>query len=168
MTETPKAATRRKRAGYSTIIAVIVGLGALLVVQSSFSSGRYSLDIAAIKAEPHRFVGREVKIVGKIKEGTTENVTRGSTQELRFVIHDGLGNELPVAYPHLPPDPYKEGRECIVEGIMGKDGTIQCTKLTVKCPSKYQTEGGTHPGDEQDPGYEKKYGPARPASGPTS
>lgn len=166
--DAPNRATPRpkKGAGYGWIIGIIVAVGALLVVQSSFSSGRYSLELQAVQEEPEKFLGREVKIVGNIKEGSTRHTVEDGKQITHFVIHDGKGHELAVRYPHVVPDPYKEGRECIVEGVLASRGQVDCTKLTVKCPSKYQSEDG---GDSPADYYKDKYKqPTPPAGGPST
>ena len=163
--ETPATPPRRRRRfGYPLIIAGMVCIGALLVVQSSFSSGTYALEIIDVQESPARYFGRDIRIVGHIKEGTVHTDSSGDAIVLSFAVHDGQGHEILVHYPHNPPDPFKEGRQCIVEGTFREDGGIDCHKLTVKCPSKYQEEGGA--GGASDDYYEKKYG--EPAGGPTS
>lgn len=165
---------RRGRFGYPLIIALIVGVGVLLVVKSSFSSGTYSLQLADVVEDQAKYMGHDVKLVGKIKEGSVDVVATSGVQETRFTLHDGQGHELRIVYPHNPPDPFKEGRDAIVEGTLQPEGHVLCTKLTVKCPSKYQTEDGAP--DVKDPGYyQKKYGTppadtpaAAPVGGPTS
>ncbi len=161
-----KAPTPRRamRFGYPLIIAGIVCIGALLVVQSSFSSGTYALEITEIRENPARYFGRDIRLVGNIKEGSVHTDSSGDALVLTFAVHDGQGNEVLVRYPHNPPDPFKEGRECIVEGTFNADGAVDCHKLTVKCPSKYQEEGGA--GGASEDYYRKKYG--EPAGGPTS
>ena len=151
---------KRGRLGYPLIIATIVGVGLLLVVQSSFSSGSYSLEIDVVQEKATRYLGRDVKIVGVVAEGTIETRTDPSKIETHFQIHDGKGHTLSILYPHNPPDPFKEGRQVIVEGVLekGEDGKerVLCQKLTVKCPSKYQEEGLAD--SNADDYYRKKYG----------
>ena len=153
-------AVKRGRFGYPLIIATLVGVGVLLVVQSSFSSGTYSLEIDAVQEKGSRYLGRDVTIVGVVAEGSIETRTDSARVETYFEIHDGKGHALPILYPHNPPDPFKEGRQVIVEGVLEKseDGTerVLCHKLTVKCPSKYQEEGLADA--NSDDYYRKKYG----------
>ena len=157
------------RFGYPIIIAAIVGIGALLVVQSSFSSGTYSMEIDAIQSQASRYMGRDMKIVGKVSEGSIETHHVAGRIETTFQIHDGKGHTLPVLYPHNPPDPFKEGRQVIVEGTLdkGEDGKhrVTCHKLTVKCPSKYQEEGLADANNSDDY-FRQKYG--GPAAGGTA
>lgn len=158
--ESTLTATRRSRFGYPLIIATIVGVGTLLVVQSSFSSGSYSLEIDIVQEKASRYLGRDVKVVGVVAEGSIETRTDPTRIETHFEIHDGKGHTLPILYPHNPPDPFKEGRQVIVEGVLerAEDGSerILCQKLTVKCPSKYQEEGLANA--NSDDYYRKKYG----------
>lgn len=156
----PSSPDRRSRFGYPLIIATIVGVGMLLVVQSSFSSGSYSLEIDSVQEKGSRYLGRDVTVVGVVAEGSIETRTDPTRIETHFQIHDGKGNSLPILYPHNPPDPFKEGRQVIVEGVLeqAEDGSerILCHKLTVKCPSKYQEEGLADA--NSDDYYRKKYG----------
>ena len=113
-----------------------------LVFLTGISGGRYSLEIQNVVENQGEYTNKEIKVVGRIKDGWREE--NGTTI---FVIHDDAGREITVSYAHNRPDPFKEGRKCIVEGKLRADGVIECTKLTVKCPSKYQSEndlaGGT-------------------------
>ena len=99
-------------------------------MKSGVSGGRFSLSLAEVHANPSRYVDRQVKLVGKIKAGWTEKQV-GNRIETRFTVEDGKGNEVRVIYPHNRPDPFKEGRECIVEGTMKAGHVLHGTKLTV-------------------------------------
>jgi cytochrome c-type biogenesis protein CcmE len=142
----------RKRGGVSVgaIIAVIVVVGLGLVIFATASGGQYAVAIDQITSEPERFHHKKVRVVGNIKAGSTQLLTTNGQPELRFAIVDEHGNELKVVYNQAPPDPYKEGRSSVVEGVLQPDGSVLCQKLTVKCPSKYQGEGGDAPTDGDD------------------
>jgi cytochrome c-type biogenesis protein CcmE len=170
---TSETRKRTHRLGYPFIIGTIVAVGILLVVNSSFSSGTYSLEIAHVEAHPSKYVGRDVKVVGKVLEGSIETHGLQDRVETHFTIHDGMGKRLRVVLPHNPPDPFKEGRQVIVEGVFeasakgskGSSGYVLCHKLTVKCPSKYQEEGEGDTG-YSDEYYRKKYGNAQGSGTP--
>ena len=58
---------------------------------------------------------------------------------LRFRIRDRDGSEsVPVVYSGVVPDPFREGREVIVEGEL-REGTFVAERdsLVTKCPSKF-------------------------------
>jgi cytochrome c-type biogenesis protein CcmE len=52
------------------------------------------------------------------------------------MITDGA-RALPVAYSGVVPDIFKDGRQVVVEGALGRDGTFEATTLLAKCPTKY-------------------------------
>jgi len=166
VTAKPSQRAKEKKGGfgYPVIIGGAIALGLLAIVSTSFSGGQYSLSLADISADRDSFIGKEMRVSGNIKASTTQMVETQGRMELRFVLTDGEGNDTKIVYPHNPPDPYKEGRSAIVEGKMQNDGSILAHKLTVKCPSKYQTEGGTvDPAKLEE--YQKKYGSSGPSAG---
>jgi cytochrome c-type biogenesis protein CcmE len=82
--------------------------------------------------------------------GTSEvygNVVAGSVEhrgaDLSFVIadRDDPSKSVPVQYSGQVPDPFREGREVIVDGEL-VDGTLVAEKdsLITKCPSKFEAE----------------------------
>ena len=159
---------KKKKGGYPFIVGSIIAIGVMLVVSSSFSSGTYSLTVTALASAPDRYMDRDVKIVGQVKEGSMDVKTASDRRiELHFVVEDGKGGEVAVVYPHTPPDPFKEGREVIVEGTVqpgeGAAPSVLCHILTVKCPSKYQEEGLQNADEEY---YREKYGKAFPVNEP--
>lgn len=156
-----ETAAKPKKSGvsYPVIIGSAVALGLLAIVSTGFSGGQYALELSDIAADRDAYVNKELRVTGNIKASSTQMVEANGRMELRFILTDGQGNDVSVVYPHNPPDPYKEGREAIVEGKVRPDKVILAHKLTVKCPSKYQTEGGTvDPAKMEE--YEKKYGEA--------
>src|SRR5918992_4364950 len=82
--------------------------------------------------------GESYELTGKVVEGS---IQRG--EPLSFRIRDRTGStSVPVVYEGVVPDPFREGREVIVEGRM-KDGTFVAERdsLVTKCPSKFQNKG---------------------------
>ena len=82
--------------------------------------------------------------------GTSEvygNVVAGSVEhwgaDLSFEIadRDDPSKSVPVEYSGQVPDPFREGREVIVDGEL-VDGTLVAEKdsLITKCPSKFEAE----------------------------
>ena len=82
--------------------------------------------------------GKSYELTGKVADGTVQK----DGDELRFHIRDRAGSAaVPVVYTGVVPDPFKEGREVIVEGKM-KDGTFVAERdsLVTKCPSKFENK----------------------------
>ena len=113
-----------------------------LVFLTGISSGRYNLEIQNVVENQGEYADKDIKVVGRIKDGW-----RGERNN-HLIDSRHAGREITVSYAHNRPDPFKEGRKCIVEGRLRPDGVIECTKLTVKCPSKYQSENDLEGGNE--------------------
>jgi cytochrome c-type biogenesis protein CcmE len=120
--------TRKRR------LRLIVALGAALalagaLVYTSFSGATEATEPSQV--EP----GRSYELTGKVVRGS---VQRGK-EDLRFRLRDRDGRDsVPVAYSGVVPDPFREGREVIVEGEL-KNGTFVAERdsLVTKCPSKF-------------------------------
>ncbi|MCC6623193.1 MAG: cytochrome c maturation protein CcmE [Deltaproteobacteria bacterium] len=152
-----------KASGYGLIIAAIVAIGVGLVVFVTSSGGQSELTIAKVTATPDKYENRKLRVVGTIKQGSTASLAQNGRPETRFSIIDEEGRELPIVYRQALPDPYQEGRSAIVEGTFA-DGVVEANRLTVKCPSKYQSENG-EPSDYD--AYRERYMNDAPA-GPRS
>ena len=76
------------------------------------------------------------------------------------MLADAQNRELVCRYHGALPDPFKEGRNVIVQGMLQKDGSLQASQLIVKCPSKYVEKGKDEAGNYQY--YEQKYESGHP------
>jgi cytochrome c-type biogenesis protein CcmE len=78
----------------------------------------------------------DYKLTGKVVDGSVKR----NGEELTFQIRDRDGTEaVPVTYTGVVPDPFRDGREVIVDGQL-KDGTFVAERdsLVTKCPSKFE------------------------------
>jgi cytochrome c-type biogenesis protein CcmE len=121
-------------------IRLVVALGAAVLlaaalVYTSFSGATEAKTPSQILAAGD---GRSYELTGKVVDGSIQR----SGDETRFAIRDRTGStSVPVVYAGVVPDPFREGREVIVEGRM-KDGTFvgERDSLVTKCPSKFKKE----------------------------
>ena len=133
--EQPQPRTR----ALSVIVTGGIVLLAVFVVRTSMSgSGSFALKVADLESTKTGYVGKQVKVEGTIAEGSTR--TERSETDIYFDLQDDSGHRVTVHYTRPLPDPFKEGRTAIAEGVLAKPGTIECSRLTVKCPSKYERE----------------------------
>ena len=145
------------RFAYPVIIGGILAVGLVFVFISTASGGQYALEVGQVATSPERYDGKRVRLVGHIKAGSTQELVTAGQPELHFAIIDEQGHEVAVVYQQSRPDAYEEGRSCIVEGTLTEGGMrLDAQKLTVKCPSKYQTEDGVV--DKPPSYYQQKYG----------
>jgi cytochrome c-type biogenesis protein CcmE len=120
--------SRKRKLRLAVALSAALALAAALVY-TSFSGATEATKPSQV--EP----GRSYELTGKVVKGTI----RRDESTLRFRIRDRDGREsIPVAYSGVVPDPFREGREVIVEGEL-RSGTFVAERdsLVTKCPSKF-------------------------------
>ena len=140
------APPRRRRSGGFAFPAIVVFLvlgGLALVVRSSTAGGVYDMTLTELRAQSGNYLGKDVRVNGRVQAGSFRDSSGGDGVHVVFAIGDASGNTMLVHYRQLLPDAFEEGREVIVQGTMHSLTEIECTRLTVKCPSKYQDENAT-------------------------
>ena len=126
---------------FPVLIVVLVLGGLLAVMLSSKDGGAFDLTLGELLEDPSDFVGREVRVNGRIvKKSFRERKTADGSIDIEFAIGNSEGQKVTVRYHQILPDAFEEGREVIVAGKLIDGHTIECTRLTVKCPSKYKDE----------------------------
>jgi cytochrome c-type biogenesis protein CcmE len=115
-------------------VRLVVALGAAIALATALVYTSFSGSTEASKPsqiEP----GRSYELTGKVVKGS---VDRGG-ERLRFRIRDRDGRaSVPVSYSGVVPDPFREGREVIVEGeLRGGTFVAERDSLVTKCPSKF-------------------------------
>jgi cytochrome c-type biogenesis protein CcmE len=119
---------RKRKIRLAVALSAALALAAALVY-TSFSGATEATKPSQV--EP----GRSYELTGKVVKGTV----RRDDDTLRFRIRDRDGPEsIPVAYNGVVPDPFREGREVIVEGqLRGGTFVAERDSLVTKCPSKF-------------------------------
>ena len=115
-------------------LRLAIFLSAAVLLASALVYTSFSASTAASKPSEIR-PGKSYELTGKVVDGT---VARDG-DSLRFRIRDRDGSEsVPVVYSGVVPDPFREGREVIVEGEL-REGTFVAERdsLVTKCPSKF-------------------------------
>jgi len=152
--------------GYIVIGLVAVGIGVLIVATAS--GGRYELDVGTVATAPERFDDKDIRVRGQIKEGSIVAAMEDGRPLTQFTIIDGNGHELAIVSRESPPDNFEGGKSCIVEGRFSKEGGhVESTRLTMKCPSKYEAEGNG-PAASDDLYDRYRTSPGDPQGGPRS
>ena len=119
---------RKRKLRLVVALSVALALAGALVY-TSFSGATEASKPSEV--EP----GRSYELTGKVVKGSVER----EGDRLRFRIRDRDGSEsVPVTYAGVVPDPFREGREVIVDGEL-KGGTFVAERdsLVTKCPSKF-------------------------------
>jgi len=119
--------------------AAVLLAGALAYTSFGASSEAKTPSQLAANAE----TGPSYQLTGKVADGSVRR--EGST--LVFAVRDRTGTaSVPVRYTGQVPDPFREGREVIVD--VRKDGASwvgEKDSLVTKCPSKFKAEKDTKP-----------------------
>jgi len=121
-------------------IRLVVALSAAVLLATalvwvSFDTGRSQLlPSEALAQKPEG----AFELGGTVVEGSV----RETDEEMRFAIKDPNGPaQIPVSYTGSVPDPFREGREVLVDGEL-KGGTFvgEPNTMTTKCPSKFKAK----------------------------
>jgi cytochrome c-type biogenesis protein CcmE len=122
-------------------IRFVVALSAALLlagalVYTSFSASSEAVQPSQLLASAQ--TAKVYELTGKVEKGSWEH--SGTRHTFRVEDRDG-GKSVPVTYDGSVPDPFREGREIIID--VTKDGAVfigQKDSLVTKCPSKFTAE----------------------------
>ncbi len=121
--------------------AVIVGAVSALIATGVKETGVYFLtptELAAKVARDPTFAENVgFKVGAKVVKGSIRRDDAARTVD--FEVSDGV-RTFPVTYRGLVPDTFTDASdiEVIVEGRLGRDGTIRATDVLAKCGSRYE------------------------------
>ena len=129
----------------AAVIFVAIGF---LVFNAMSTSGAYYMTVSELKQQSADKVGKTVRVSGLVVD---ESVDYNSADLiLRFNIKDDA-NQVPIYFHGPRPDNFTRAAEAIVEGRYGEDGVLYANTLLLKCPSRYEENGGQQkPADEYE------------------
>jgi cytochrome c-type biogenesis protein CcmE len=119
-------------------IRLIVALGAAVLLAGGLMFTSFTADTPA--TTPSQLLakqgGGDYKLTGKVVDGSVKR----QGESLSFAIRDRDGTQsVPVTYSGVVPDPFREGREVVVDGKLdGGTFVAERDSLVTKCPSKFQ------------------------------
>ena len=89
---------------------------------------------------------RTVQVMGKIDFDRVQYNDKNT--RLEFAIYDATAKDtstaerMPVVYYGVVPGNFDQATSVVLKGKPGTDGVFVAEQMLVKCPSKYQGEGG--------------------------
>ena len=126
-------------------IRLVVALSAALVLASaliytSFSSSSEARNPSELATAVS---GERYQLTGKVVPGSVKDIPGGKA--FRVMDREGGRVSVPVRYQGAIPDPFREGREIIVDVRRGDGGVFVGEKdsLVTKCPSKFSEKQQT-------------------------
>ncbi len=127
---------RKRKIRLGIALGTAVVLAAALVYVSFSASSEAKTPSAVLAAGP----GSDYEVYGVVAEDSVSH----EGEELRFELADREtpADSVPVSYVGQVPDPFREGREVIIEGELSGSGTFvgERDSLITKCPSKFADE----------------------------
>jgi len=124
--------SRKRTIRFTVALTCAVVLAAALVYTSfsASSEARVPSQLAGAQA------GETYQLTGRVVDGSVERLESGA---LRFDVRDREGEQsVPVVYAGVVPDPFREGREVIVNVRREGDFFVgERDTLVTKCPSKF-------------------------------
>ena len=120
------------------------------LISASFINNKISyLSINDLKASPATFIGKEIKITGKVLNDKLEEKLTSDGKIYKFEIKDKMVKKDPakltVLYTGVLPDSFQENADVVCTGELNKNGEFIASSIIAKCPSKYETQGDEHP-----------------------
>jgi cytochrome c-type biogenesis protein CcmE len=119
-------------------IRLFVALGAAVLLAGGLMFTSFTADTPA--TTPSQLLAQkgsgDYKLTGKVVDGSVKR--QGDT--MTFAIRDRTGStSVPVSYEGIVPDPFRDGREVIVDGkLEGGKFVAERDSLVTKCPSKFE------------------------------
>ena len=119
-------------------IRLFVALGAAVLLAGGLMYTSFTADMPA--TTPSQLLSNkgsgDYKLTGKVVDGSVKR----EGDSMTFSIRDRAGSaSVPVTYSGVVPDPFRDGREVIVDGRL-QDGRFVAERdsLVTKCPSKFE------------------------------
>jgi cytochrome c-type biogenesis protein CcmE len=127
-------------------IRLVAALGvavllAVALIYTSFSAASQAKQPSELVHAPP---GTHAEITGEVVKGSVRRLG-GSEESISFKVvnreAEGQGAALPVTYTGTVPDPFRGGREIVLDGELLKNGVFMGERetLVTKCPSKFTT-----------------------------
>jgi cytochrome c-type biogenesis protein CcmE len=130
---------RRKR---KIRLVVALGVAVLLAVALIYTSFSAASEAKQPSELIHAAPGTNAEMTGRVVKGSVRRLP-GDEESLAFRVADREGgrSSLPVTYTGTVPDPFRGGREIVLEGEVGENGVFvgESGTLVTKCPSKFTT-----------------------------
>ncbi len=113
---------------------ILLGIGIILATALP-KSLQYYVTVDELLAKEQQYVGKQLKVAGKVEAGSLEPGSDSTTHQFRVA---NAGKIVAVTYRGPLPDTFKEGADVVVTGKYQAEGTIVATEVLAKCASRYE------------------------------
>ena len=119
-------------------IIILIAIAASIVGLIVFSAGDFST-YESIKSAQHK-AGKQVTIIAQIdKTQPIEYDPQKNSNYLSFYAKDSLGGYTKVVYHNSKHTDIEKSERIVLTGVM-RNGQFECSKILLKCPSKYKDD----------------------------
>ena len=120
-------------------LVVALSCALLLAVALAYTSFSASSEAREPSQRASAQPGKTYQLTGKVAKGSWEH--RGTVHTFRVQDRKGGGATVAVRYVGSVPDPFREGREIVIDVRKQGDQFVgQPDSLVTKCPSKFSAE----------------------------
>ena len=141
----------RKKVKILLSVAVLA-VGGGLLIRSSIAEADYYKHVHEVQADPARYTGKRLKVHGFVEAGSIDEKIVGHDVTRTFVL-EYQGQRIRVRHKGPKPDTFRDLAEVVAAGKLVKqpDGelVVEASELMAKCPSKYEQNKRTAPGQTQ-------------------
>ena len=133
----------RKKAKVIVGFAVIGVCLFYLVISGFQKTALYYLTVNELEARQHEFVGKRIKLAGRVVPGSIQLDEQTLAVEFRIWepaddVHGGPEQQRTIYYKGIVPDTFKDECDVVLEGSTRPNGVFHADTLFAKCPSKYE------------------------------
>lgn len=122
-----------KKSNIVLLVLIAVAIGVIVTVAGDFST--YETFATARQKE-----GREFQVIGKLD--TTQVMSYNPEKDANlfsFYVKDKTGEARHVIFYGTKPTDFEKAESVVLTGKM-QNGEFQCSKILMKCPSKYKND----------------------------
>jgi cytochrome c-type biogenesis protein CcmE len=124
-------------------IRLVVALGVAVMLAGALVYTSFSASSQA--KEPSQLIGiasgGSYELTGRVVKGSVSR--HGAGLRFRVADRDDASQSIPVTYAGTVPDPFRGGREIVLDGTVERGVFVgERDTLVTKCPSKFTTANG--------------------------
>jgi cytochrome c-type biogenesis protein CcmE len=124
-------------------VRLVVALGVAVVLAGALVYTSFSASSQA--KEPSQLIGASsggsYELTGRVVKGSVSH--HGEGLRFRVADRDDASQSIPVTYAGTVPDPFRGGREIVLDGTVERGVFVgERDTLVTKCPSKFTTANG--------------------------
>ena len=128
------------------ISAGVVAAGVAVIVYSALGNSLPYKYVDGVMGDPDRWESKAIQLHGNVESGSIEEKIEDQTTKTTFVLYY-KDKRIKVTHQGGKPDTFRDEAQVVATGRLRKDPNgepfFEAKELLAKCPSKYESAGGT-------------------------